>query len=75
MKKKFKVLVEMEERWIPDFLGMLKTMEYLGNVGSSREVSFYSDGDGDYRPKFTFSSELSVKGKKEKDGKFFFDAG
>lgn len=52
MKKKFTIEVEMEERWIDDFMSMLDKMEYLGNLGASRTVSIYSDGDGDFRPKF-----------------------
>jgi len=30
-----------------------KYMELLGQVGSSRMVSIYSDGDGNFRPKVT----------------------
>lgn len=30
-------------------------MEYNGNVGHSEIVGFYSDGDGDFRPKFKFN--------------------
>ncbi|WP_432718085.1 hypothetical protein [Staphylococcus equorum] len=52
MKKKFTIEVEMEERWIDDFMSMLNKMEYLGSLGASRDVSIYSDGDGDFRPKF-----------------------
>jgi hypothetical protein len=29
----------------------LKTCEWLGNVGASREIKFGADGDGDFRPK------------------------
>lgn len=32
---------------------MFEYMQYLGNVGSSRTVSFFSDGDGNFRPKVT----------------------
>ena len=52
MKKKFTIEVEMEERWIDCFMSMLNKMEHLGNSGASRDVSIYSDGDGDFRPKF-----------------------
>lgn len=54
----------MNERWIPHFLSMIKYMERLGGLGSSRKVSFYSDGDGDFRPKFTFDPELLPEVKK-----------
>lgn len=57
MKKKFTIEVEMEERWINDFCSMLKEMEYLGSIGSSKKVGIYSDGDGDFRPKFNIDTE------------------
>ena len=56
--KEFTIKCRMSERWIPCFLGMLKAMERLGGLGGSRWVRFYSDGDGDYRPKFEWDKEL-----------------
>ena len=50
---KFTITVEMQDRWVPHFLGMLQTMQFLGSIGSSRVVGIYADGDGDFRPKFT----------------------
>ena len=46
--------------------GLLRTMEYLGNIGASRNVNFYCDGDGQFRPKFKveeayFSNENFVR--------------
>jgi hypothetical protein len=52
MLKEFTIKVKMENRWIPHFLGMLKAMQILGGIGSSRWIKFYADGDGDFRPKF-----------------------
>lgn len=52
MNKKFNIEVEMDEQWIPVFMSMLEKMEELGQFGASRWVSFYSDGDGSFRPKF-----------------------
>lgn len=52
MIKKFTIEVQMEERWVDHFMSMLNRMEHLGNLGASRTVSIYSDGDGDFRPKF-----------------------
>jgi hypothetical protein len=49
--KELTITVRMKERWMPHFLSMLKYMEQLGGLGGSREVSFYADGDGDFRPK------------------------
>lgn len=57
LKKKFTIEVEMEERWIDDFCSMLKEVERLGNIGSSKKVGIYSDGDGDFRPKFDIDTE------------------
>lgn len=51
-KKKFNIEVEMEERWIPEFLSMLEHMEHCGDIGTSQLVAMYADGDGDFRPKF-----------------------
>ena len=34
---------------------MFEYMEFLGHIGSSRTCSFYADGDGDFRPKFSYS--------------------
>jgi hypothetical protein len=76
MKKniKFNIECEMPERWVPHFLGMLKSMQYLGNIGSSRQVSLYADGDGDFRPKFSWNETLPTPAKPENDD-FSFDAG
>lgn len=60
MEKKFTVEVQMEERWIPHFMSMLKHMEMLGGIGSSRELSFYADGDGDFRPKFKTDVDFEI---------------
>lgn len=74
--KKFTVEVEMQERWIPHFMSMLKYMQYLGSAGSSRMVALYADGDGDFRPKFTTDIEwCEVKPVNDKDGNRTYDAG
>ena len=57
-KIKFTIECEMRERWVPYFIGMLKTMQNLGNLGGSRWVKIYSDGDGDFRPKFEFEEGM-----------------
>lgn len=54
----FTVRCTMKRRWAAQFLGMLKRMEILGTVGASRPVTFFSDGDGDYRPKFTVMGDV-----------------
>ncbi len=74
---KFTIEVEMKDRWVPHFLGMLNYMQRLGSIGGSRTVSFYSDGDGDFNPKFEWDSNLPVEilGASDTDGDRFFDAG
>lgn len=63
----FTIKCTMRERWIPHFLGMLRYMEQLGNLGGSRKITFYSDGDGDFRPKF-FVDDVPIKETIYKDG-------
>ena len=54
------ITVKMKQRWVSHFLGMLKKMEKLGDMGASRYVALYSDGDGDFQPKFEWDSDLPV---------------
>lgn len=48
------ITYRMARRWLPHFIAMLKTMQSFGNAGHSGNVAFYADGDGDFRPKFSF---------------------
>lgn len=74
-KLKFTIEAEMEERWVPHFLGMLNHMERLGKIGSSRTVSIYSDGDGDFRPKFTWNIESDLANPiVDNEGDVMYDA-
>ena len=74
--KKFVIEVEMQERWIPHFMSMLKYMEHLGNIGSSRSVELFADGDGDFRPKFKTDIEFEmVEPFADNDGNRIYDAG
>lgn len=52
MKKTFTIECTMEERWIPEFLAMLQTMEGWGHLGHSGLIGFFADGDGDFHPIF-----------------------
>lgn len=45
------------DRWVPQFVAMLAEMEQLGNIGSTKSLVFYSDGDGDFKPKFEFTDK------------------
>lgn len=61
MKKKFTIEAEMEERWIPYFMSMLKHMERLGALGEEEVVGIYSDGKVDFKPIFNFNFEFDLK--------------
>ena len=54
----FTINVTMQRRWTREFLSMLRFMEHLGNLGGSRFVAIYSDGDGDFRPKFKWPENI-----------------
>ena len=71
----FTIQCTMKRRWIPHFLGMLKKMQWLGSVGSSRNVIFVSDGDGDFRPKFSWSELPCEPAEGLGTEKLYFDAG
>lgn len=75
--KTFTITCTMRERWIPHFLGALKQMQRLGQIGSSRDVTIHADGDGDFRPRFIWPSEFSTAESRKTDssGDTFFDAG
>ena len=73
----FTVQCTMRARWVPHFLGLLQMMQRLGSIGGSRTVSFYSDGDGDFRPKFMWEKKLPEASPPKTDdlGGITFDAG
>ena len=56
---KFTIECEMNERWTPYFLAMLESMRRNGAVGHSGWVSLFADGDGDFRPKFSYDKSLT----------------
>lgn len=80
----FQVTVTMGRRWVPHFLGMLKTFQRLGSIAASRPVVFYADGDGDFNPKFEWTTDIKPVEREEQKlpldpgpgrSGFFFDAG
>ena len=73
----FTIKVMMKDRWVPHFLAMLKYMEQLGRLGGSRMVSLYSDGDGDFRPRFKWDEKLPSNAEPIEDdkGDRIYDAG
>lgn len=54
----FTVKCTMRKDWAVMFISMLKRMQYLGAIGSSRYIAFYADGDGTFRPKFDFDVDV-----------------
>ena len=76
-KMKFTIECEMGDRWVPHFRGMLEYMQSLGALGSSRKVTMFADGDGDFRPTFVWPADLPepAKPKREDSGNRFYDAG
>ena len=65
---KFNLEITMPRRWVTKFLQMLDCMRWCGNVGASRVVAFYADGDGDFRP-FNFKVNGKEVSKTEDWGK------
>lgn len=75
-ERTFTVKATMPERWVSQFLGMLRVMQQNGSVGHSEIVSFYSDGDGDFNPKFEWDDGLPEPARPVVSrGEPFFDAG
>lgn len=60
-KVKFTVECEMEERWADHFCSFLTHMASNGAYGRSGIVGFYSDGGGDFKPKFKFDRDFILK--------------
>ena len=78
IEREFTIVVKMNQRWIPEFLSMLDAMERLGKQGSSRKIKFYSDGDGDFRPKFDWDVKgIELNRVTDKNGqiRLSYDAG
>ena len=73
----FNITCTMRTRWVPYFLAMLKYMQQLGGQGSSRDVTLYSDGDGDFRPRFQWDESLPADARpvSDRDGDRKYDAG
>ena len=73
----FTIKCKMRTRWVPHFLSMLKYMQQLGGLGGSRLVTFYADGDGDFRPKFEWDKSLPSNAEPVQDshGDRTYDAG
>ena len=78
----FNVKCTMKRRWADEFASFLKCLEDNGNVGHSSEISFFADGDGDFRPKFEIDNKDIVNDlqpivldKNDGPAECLFDAG
>lgn len=54
----FGLFIDVKDRWRQELLDMLDSMQACGDMGCSREITFYADGDGDFRPRFAFDTSL-----------------
>lgn len=56
------VIIKMKatKHFLPEFIAMLKQMEYNGKIGHSSWVAYYADGDGAFRPKFQIKASKDV---------------
>jgi len=77
-----KIIVEFDNITEPQAIALedlFKTMEWCGNIGTSRWTSFYSDGDGNFRPKILIDgekpkfTELIERDKLWKDNEYRID--
>lgn len=74
----FVVKCKMNKSCANEFLSFLATLSDNGKIGHSELIGFYSDGDGDFRPKFETNIKYNRKKpikSRELDSINFFDAG
>ena len=54
-------------------------MEFCGKIGHSSLIGFYSDGDGDFRPKFKIETDFEkvepIRFDEVNISRSFYDAG
>lgn len=48
---KVKLEFTVSKRWLKKIIALLSCLKYCGDVGTSRTIGFYADGDGDFRIK------------------------
>ena len=72
----FDVHCKMNKAWANEFMSMLNLIQSFGELGTSEHIDIYSDGDGDFRPKFDTDFKYTKREPhKSVDGDFVFDAG
>ena len=60
MEKEIKIKMKLEEECIPVFIAFLEELEYNGKIGYSEIVGIFSDGDGNFRPKFEIKGDEEI---------------
>jgi hypothetical protein len=55
------ITATMNRRWMPQFVALLKTMQQYGELGHSDNLTFFADGDGDFKPKFEIKSKEEIE--------------
>lgn len=62
------VVIKMKatKHFLPEFIAMLKTMEYNGQIGHSAWVACFADGDGSFRPTFEITADKDILDEAEK---------
>ena len=54
------ISMKCAKHFLPNFIAMLKEMEYNGKIGHSEWLAFYSDGDGAFHPKITIEAPQDI---------------
>ena len=75
--KTIQIEVTLKNRWVKPLINMLQDMQRLGSIGASRELIFFADGDGDFRPKFKVNINIPESmgvNELSKSKKLFYDA-
>lgn len=60
------IKMKATKHFLPEFIAMLKTMEYNGQIGHSAWVACFADGDGSFRPKFEITADQDILDEAEK---------
>ena len=66
----FSVKFKIHKRWYKQFIGFLQRLQDDSQVGHSEMVGFYSDGDGDFRFRWTPADETWMDAEKKVDEYF-----
>ena len=75
----FSVKCRMPRRWAPQFISMLKALQYFKSINNfNRHVTLYAEGSGDFRPEFELTTPEHIPitpGNIDAFGRLTFDVG